>query len=367
MIKEESHHGKQADQKMKPFLVLQFLMKNSDENHTVSAPDIVDYLQNECEIYAERRSIYRDIEEINKALLMTRDEISIQEASDLLEEDEEEKFIVYDKSKKGFYARQRQYDVNDVRMLAECVYSTKSISQSACDRLIEVLCGLTSDFQAEQIKHDAYLVDRQRVKTNIQYALSTITEAMSTKIEGVRHTPEQITFKYLYYDISDIQKQKERKKTYCVSPFRILINDDYYYLLAFDDDANDMRTYRIDRMKGVSRTGKPRNGEKFFHELDMAAFARKHFGMFSGREEHITLRFTSPLLNAVIDRFGTKEAFYLPSDKDHFTVSVAVDISDNFFSWICQFGNKVKIISPASVVDDFKSYLTNIQKLYGSN
>ena len=263
MEKEESHHGKQADQKMKPFLVLQFLMKNSDENHTVSASDIVDYLQNECEIYAERRSIYRDIEEINKALLMTRDEISIQEASDLLEEDEEEKFIVYDKSKKGFYARQRQYDVNDVRMLAECVYSTKSISQSACDRLIDVLCGLTSDFQAEQIKHDAYLVDRQRVKTNIQYALSTIAEAMSTKIEGVRHTPEQITFKYLYYDISDIQKQKERKKTYCVSPFRILINDDYYYLLAFDDGANDMRTYRIDRMKGVSRTGKPRNGEKF--------------------------------------------------------------------------------------------------------
>lgn len=36
-------------------------MENSDENHSVSAGDIIDYLREECSIEAERRSIYRDI------------------------------------------------------------------------------------------------------------------------------------------------------------------------------------------------------------------------------------------------------------------------------------------------------------------
>ena len=36
-----------------------------DENHVATAMDIVAYLE-ECAISAERRSIYRDIEEINR-------------------------------------------------------------------------------------------------------------------------------------------------------------------------------------------------------------------------------------------------------------------------------------------------------------
>ena len=62
--------GKQSDQKMKPYLVYEYLMRYSDANHVVSASELVGYLQ-ECGISAERRSIYKDIEEINKALLVT--------------------------------------------------------------------------------------------------------------------------------------------------------------------------------------------------------------------------------------------------------------------------------------------------------
>ena len=89
-------HGRKSDQKLKPYLVMQYLMKHSDENHVVSAPKIVGYLQEICGIYAERRSIYKDIEEINKAMLMIENEIDILEAEELLADDtdDEEKFIV---------------------------------------------------------------------------------------------------------------------------------------------------------------------------------------------------------------------------------------------------------------------------------
>ena len=68
-IQVEAKHGRQLNQKMKPYVVLQYLMKETDENHLVTAYDIVGYLE-ACGIDAERRSIYKDIEAINRAVLM---------------------------------------------------------------------------------------------------------------------------------------------------------------------------------------------------------------------------------------------------------------------------------------------------------
>ena len=60
-------HGKQTNQKLKPYVVLQYLLKYSDENNTKSAYDIIGYLET-CGIHAERRSIYKDIEDMSKHL-----------------------------------------------------------------------------------------------------------------------------------------------------------------------------------------------------------------------------------------------------------------------------------------------------------
>ena len=60
-------HGKKPNQKLKPYLVQQYLLKNTDEDHLVDAADIIAFLKC-CGITAERRSIYRDIEDINHIL-----------------------------------------------------------------------------------------------------------------------------------------------------------------------------------------------------------------------------------------------------------------------------------------------------------
>mgnify|MGYP002514082194 CR=1 FL=1 len=71
--------GKQPNQRMQHFLVLQYLLEYSDENHFVSTEDLREYLKGSCEIYAERRSIYRDIDAINIALCALRVEKTIDE------------------------------------------------------------------------------------------------------------------------------------------------------------------------------------------------------------------------------------------------------------------------------------------------
>ena len=251
-------HGKQNNQKLKPYLVLQYLLKYSDENNAKSAFDIIGYLE-ECGLFAERRSIYRDIEDINRISLMLEEATDLDDVDMMFAEAEESgdeeavndlKLILYDKNKKGFYVRQRKYDLNDIRLLAECVYSAKFIAEGQAKRLVDVVCEFVSEPQAQRIRHNAFLTDR--VKTDNRGVLNNIAainEAMSTNIDGQPHTPEKITFKYLTYSIGDMRQQIERRKgaSYTVSPFQLLINDGNYYLLAFDEQRQDMRTYRGER------------------------------------------------------------------------------------------------------------------------
>ena len=79
---KKSTRGKKNNQKMKPFLVYQYLMRHTDENHVIRADDICLAMAETYGIAAERRGIYRDIDEINKAILAYEEEISIEEAAE---------------------------------------------------------------------------------------------------------------------------------------------------------------------------------------------------------------------------------------------------------------------------------------------
>ena len=86
--------------------------------------------------------------------------------------------------------------------------------------------------------------------------------------------------------------------------------------------------------------------------------------MYGGEEKRVTLRFINPLLDTVIDRFGTKETQYSKSDEKHFTISTKVEVSDQFFGWLLGFGKRVQIISPPEVREEFAVYLDKIREMY---
>ena len=366
-------YGKQPHQKMKPYLVYDYLLRQTDENNVRSAYDIAAYLEEEFGINADRRSIYGDIEEINLVLYALENECSTEEAAEVFEEAKEAdeladyQTIVYDKKRKGFYVQQRRYDLNDIRLLAECVYSARFLSQGQCDRLAEAVTEFVSEHQKEQITHDAFLTDRIRTSNkSVMRNISTINDAMRKGTKDSPHVQHKISFKYLRYNINDVSKQAERRQgqKYVVSPFKLLINDGNYYLLAFSDKAQEMRTYRLDRMKDVEELSEPRDGEDEFIALDLDTFTQRTFGMFGGDRKGITLRFINPLLDTVIDRFGTKGVRYAKADDSHFRVELEVEISDQFFGWLLGFGNKVKIMGPDSAIDAFTAYLDKVRSMY---
>ena len=369
MADKKPTSGRKDDQKMKSYLVMQFLIKHTDETHPIRGTDIADKMDELFGIAAERRSIYSDIHAINKAALMLDNGITAEEAEQWLEDDvyDEEKLIVYDKKQKGFYAKSRNYDVNDIRLLAECIYSAKFLEKSQSDFLVDIVCNNVSKHHAKTIKHDVLLTDRVRSNNfEILNNIATINEAMSKELAGEKHIPEKISFKYLKYSISDLKKQVERRQgeEYIVSPFALIINEGNYYLLAFDSKKKKFLHFRVDRMKRVERIGEKRDGEKEFSDIDLKTYTQRVFSMYGGEESRITLRFINPLLDTAIDRFGKKDVIYSKIDEKHFTVTAKVEVSNQFFGWLCGFGNKVKIVSPSPVVEEFKQYLDKMRGLY---
>ena len=376
----DGKQGRKEHQKLKSYIVTQYLLKNTDEDHPASAKDIIDYLA-DFGILAERRSIYRDIQEINEVMYALENDCPIKYAEEAIAADEydEEKLILYDPNRKGFYAQRRKYEPIDIRLLAECVHAAKFVSEDTASRLTDILCDMLSDNYSQQIRHEVDVVGRVKTtNTKVYYSINTINDAMSRELYGQRHEPEQISFKYLQHSISDVRQQVEKRNgaIRTVSPYKLIMNDGNYYLLAYDTRSHKFWPYRVDRMRDVRLTGQPREGQEAYEKIDVANYTRRVFSMYSGKQYRVKLRFINRLLDTAVEKFGrkgdTEEDYrffntapvYAKLDEDHFTVEATVEVSDQFYGWLLGFGRRVKILEPEPVVEGFRAYLDKIRAMY---
>ena len=136
--KGNKNSGMKFDQKMKSYLVLHWMKKNTDRFNTKTAEEIAIEISGKYGVSAERRSIYRDIDAINQVVLLEHGEASdIDEAIELVEDGQET--ITYDTSKRGYYYDNLFCDFEDIKLAAECIYGAKFIDKARADRIIEEL------------------------------------------------------------------------------------------------------------------------------------------------------------------------------------------------------------------------------------
>lgn len=335
--------AEQENRKLRPLYIAKYLMQKADSKHSVTAREIMDHLYAEFDISVDRRTIYKDI-----AMLRDVFGMDIEEAP-------------YG----GYYLNSRQFELDDLRMLAECVYAAKFISEEKSKELIDVLCEFCSERQAKDLQKDVYLCDRVKTTQNSTLNLiSTIRSAMDSS----RFRSKKISFTYVSYSIvkgRPTLTEKHNGKIYTVSPHKLVINDGNYYLLAHDTESNGMRTFRIDRMRKVTVLDERSTGYINYRKMHIETYIRRSFSMFSGERTKVEIRFENSLLDAVIDKFGIGfGAVYQEDGDDHFIVTADVEVSDQFFAWIFGFGTKVKILAPEKVTTDFKIYLSNITAQY---
>ena len=151
-----------------------------------------------------------------------------------------------------------------------------------------------------------------------------------------------------------------------VSPYALTWDSENYYLVAYDSETESIRHYRVDKMSSITVLPAPRDGQEAFRALDMAAYARKVFGMFSGAETQVRMRFDAHLAGAVLDRLGP-DTMLIPDGEDRFTVTASLVPSPLFYAWLFGFGARAELLGPESVVAEMRSQLAAVAELYQSS
>ena len=323
--------AKSANQKLKLLRLYDILLHQSDEDHPIPVPELIRQLE-QWDIKAERKSIYDDLETLADL------GIDIQSRKGRTP---------------GWFIGQRDFELAELKLLVDAVQSSRFITKRKSDALIRKLEKLASTHQARQLQRQVY-VDR-RVKA--------MNESIYYNVDKLHLSIAQnstITFQYFDYDLNKEKVLRHNGAVYQVSPYGLIWNSENYYLVAFDSVAQQMRHYRVDKMTQIELTEDPRQGAGAFNVAD---YAQKHFGMYSGDEVTMSLRFRRSMVNVVLDRFG-QDVILIPDGDEHFTVTLPLVMSPQFFGWLFGLGDGVRLTAPPQAVEAYRTQLAAVSSLY---
>jgi predicted DNA-binding transcriptional regulator YafY len=326
--------AKSSNQKLKILYIMKMLLEKTDEENTMTINDMIAELER-YGITAERKSIYDDIE----ALRHYGIDIATRKTKTT-----------------DYFVASRVFELPELKLLVDAVQCSKFVTYKKSNELIKKIESLASSRQAALLHRQVYVTNRVKaINENIYYNVDRLHMAIAEN--------KQVSFKYFDYDIKKEKRYRKNGELYFVSPYALSWDDENYYLITFSEKYNDFTHYRVDRMSNIEIVDQPRVILPDNEQFNIADYSKKVFNMFGGEEETVKLKFDNSLVNAVIDRFG-KDVTLDKVDENSFSVRINVAISSTFFAWLAQFGSKVKILSPESVIEKYKNSIQEILEQY---
>jgi predicted DNA-binding transcriptional regulator YafY len=327
--------ARSENQKQKVLALLDILKKNTDDEHGITMVQIISELESKG-IKAERKAIYADINVLK-----------------------EYGFDIQGNKESGTYYYKlihRSFELSELKLLVDAVQASKFISQKRSNELIKKIEDQASKYQAMELQRQVYVANR--VKTNYDSVLCNVDDLNL----AINHNCK-IQFDYYEWTLNKQMKIRENGHKTDISPWALTWDDENYYMVAFDGESGLIKHYRVDKMRKIKFLEASRDGKDEFKEFDMALYAKKMFGMFTGDEQRVKIQFDNKFIGVVIDRFG-KDIMIVPKDNNTFTVNVNVSVSNMFFSWIIGLGKGVKILGPENVVEKLKGEIVRLKEQY---
>ena len=325
------------NQKLKLLYLARIMQEETDETHGLTISQVIDKLS-AYDIDAHRKNLYEDFK--------TLDDFGIE-------------IIKTHKGNKTYYhADNGVFDIAELKFLVDVVENSKFITEKKSNKLIEKIISLASNYEAKLLKRQVYVTDR--VKSMNESILYTVDQ-----IHGAMNLNHPITFHYFEWGTDGKAQLRHNGKLYEVSPWALIYDDGNYYMEAYDDEFHNLKTYRVDKMQDVVISEeKQRKGNDIFKKKDLSMYRRNRFGMFSGKNEVVTLLCEKEMANVIVDRFG-RDIHMQMVDDTHFQVNVDVAVSGNFLGWIIGIGG-VRITAPEQVVKQMEAIRDKMNVEYGN-
>ncbi len=319
-----------GNQKLKILKIMEMFLKESDAQHPLSVADIEDRLEDEG-LSAERKSVYRDIGVL------------------------QEYGMEIERGTGGYYLAVREFQLPELKLLVDAVAASKFISEKKSRELVRKIETLASIHEGRQLQRQVVVSDR--VKSTNERIYYTIDQ-IYTCIDN-RH---QMEFRYWEWNENKRQVLRHGGRIYRVSPGFLVWDNEFYYLVAYDEPAGQIRHYRVDKIADAEETQRDSTWKKNASGVRRENYTRKRFGMYAGEAQSVSLRAPKSYAGVFVDRFGSYVT--MRSEGDGILVRIEVETSPQFYGWLTGLGPQVAIEGPKETADAYRKYLEEVLERY---
>ena len=319
---------KADDGRLRILYLYQMLMRDSDENHMLSTPEILRRMEEEHGILMHRTTLPKDVDLLREVGVDVRSE--------------RRRALFY-------YIPEGPFSVPELRLLIDAVLSSKFITDRKSKALVEKLIGLTNAPNSGKLHRTIHTTGKAKSENEKGYAIvDVINEAI--------HRKRKISFYYFDYDNRKKHVLKNDGKPYTVSPYDLIYDGDYYYMTGFCDERDEVRTFRVDRIEKQPEL-LPEAAVKKPKDYRVERYTQEVTRMFSTEETvEVTLLCDTELMKAVIDHFGSSVRTK-PVGENQFRATVKICPRPTFYRWVFGWGCGMQIEGPKSIVDHYLAML----------
>lgn len=316
----------EAGTKLRILYLYQHLVRYSDAEHPISTGQLIEDLKKQYDIDVNRNTLANDLAMLHKS------GFNIE--------------VIHSQSN-SYYIDTQTFDMAELKVLIDAISSSKFITKKKSEALIEKLLSLTSEHGAAQLRRHIYVEGRVKSENEKGYY---IVDAINDAID----TGHKIRFQYVDYSTKKRKVLRHAGEPYTVSPYALIWDGDYYYVVGFSEKRGIIQSFRLDRIfktpevLDVDALPAPKS-------FSINAYSQSVFRMYdTDQPVEVELNCKNNLMNAIIDRFG-KSVSVRETDKDHFSVKVMVCTSPTFFRWVFGWNGGMKIIGPEDVKEEYKN------------
>ncbi len=319
--------------------VLHILEYYSDEEHPLTQEDIAKYLEKDYGIVVERKAVGRQLALLREAYDYPNSPLTI--CTD---------------RRKGTYIEQRAFEDSELKMLIDGVLSSRYITASHSKKLIDKLCSLSNKYFRSHVKNVYSVNDWSKTDNyDLFYNIEQIDEA----IDRAR----QITFDYYKYRWD---KTMKKTATHTVSPYQLILHNQRYYLMSYNETFSQICYYRLDHITNMqieeTAVTPLRSIQGYENGIDYKRFSASLPYMFSDGLENVEFITNFRMIDQVIDWFG--KDVKIEKEGGMYKVTVRVSLQAMEY-WAMQYLNNVEIVSPTSLRDKLRENLKNALEKYG--
>ena len=193
--------------KLRPLYLAKILYERTDEDHYLTTMQLAQILEEKYGIPAHRQTIKTDIELLQQFGMDIQEVKSTQNRYNLIS---------------------RQFEIAELKLLIDAVQSSKFIPKERSEQMVSKIVALAGQHKAEELKRNASVEGRTKSE-NRQDLL--IVDAINEAINAEK----KIAFQYFSYNVRKQKKLRHDGERYVFSPYRLIWNGDYYYVLGYSD------------------------------------------------------------------------------------------------------------------------------------